>query len=117
MKNQIPTLYFAAGYRGDHAEFARLIAGAECAETATADFERGKARAISEKGARKWTNHKAEDLRSGLAIRCNGYEGAIKELPPYTPQGMASVRIDSGSVCVAISELIRFQNFVAGDDK
>ena len=58
-------------------------------------------------------NYTVQDIRIGLNLNCNGYPGTITEIHTGVLAGMATVRLNSGTVCASISELIRFQNVSA----
>lgn len=44
----------------------------------------------------------------GQKVICNGYDGAITKVCDGQLLGMCEVRLARGSVCVSISELLRF---------
>ena len=48
-----------------------------------------------------------ETVNVNQRVLCNGYEGTVTEVCTGQLKGMAVVRLDRGSVCVSISELLR----------
>ena len=46
-------------------------------------------------------------LKVNDKVLCNGYEGTITEIHEWDDNEMADVRLNSGGVCVAISELTK----------
>jgi hypothetical protein len=47
-------------------------------------------------------------IEVGTKLQCNGYPGTVTEICSGQLTGMAVVRLDSGDVCVSISELKQF---------
>lgn len=44
----------------------------------------------------------------GQKVKCNGYAGTVTEVCTGQLAGMCVVRLASGTVCVSVSELLRF---------
>lgn len=61
------------------------------------------------------TSYTEADIKPSLLINCNGYPGAVTEVCTGQISGMCVVRLRSGSVCVSISELVRFQNNISAE--
>lgn len=45
-------------------------------------------------------------MQRGTKVLCNGYQGTVVEVCDGQLEGMAVVRLDSGTVCVDIHELV-----------
>jgi len=48
----------------------------------------------------------SKNIKAGTKVLCNGYEGIIETMHIGQLKGMADVRLDSGCVCVPVSELV-----------
>jgi hypothetical protein len=56
------------------------------------------------------TNYTQKDIKVGLKINCNGFQGTVIEIHHGQLKGMIDVYLDSGTVTVSASEVLRFQN-------
>ncbi len=49
---------------------------------------------------------KPTGLTIGSKVLCNGYPGTVTAIAPETPQGMVNVRLERGTVCVSIQDVM-----------
>jgi hypothetical protein len=62
---------------------------------------------VSDEEIQAYFAKQAASVHVGQKVRCNGYDGVIKEVCQGKLLGMVVVRVPGGETCVGVSELNR----------